>query len=314
MLAQQVGPAQEGRIGRRGAAQHEVVAAAGAGVAAVDHEFFGRQARFVGRVVQEGGLLDQAAPAVGRLDVDLDHPRIGRDPETGQARIARRLVAFQQHRHPHFLSGGLHGGDQLEVVLEFGHRRHEDVQAAIARLGAHRGAGDRAGRFELAGRSGLAGQMADRFARRAGTAGLLPRSAARKRGRDARPLARRRRADGAHAGLGHRGAAGGLHELHQVPRRRQRPERTRQVGRDDIRIVRRLDPGMGIERQPIAQRRIAGQQVAAPGAQVPPGAAPARPCPFGAGDRQHAAGDRVQALGDVRAPAGRRAGNRRGRR
>ena len=39
--AQQVGPAQERRIGRRCAAEHEVIAAAGAGVAAVDHELLG---------------------------------------------------------------------------------------------------------------------------------------------------------------------------------------------------------------------------------------------------------------------------------
>ena len=41
--AQQVRPAQERRIGRRGAAEHEVVAAAGAGVAAVEHELLGSQ-------------------------------------------------------------------------------------------------------------------------------------------------------------------------------------------------------------------------------------------------------------------------------
>ena len=39
--AQQVGPAQERRIRRGRAAQHEVIAAAGAGVAAVDHELLG---------------------------------------------------------------------------------------------------------------------------------------------------------------------------------------------------------------------------------------------------------------------------------
>ena len=39
--AQQVGPAQERRIRRRRAAEHEVIAAAGAGVAAVEHELLG---------------------------------------------------------------------------------------------------------------------------------------------------------------------------------------------------------------------------------------------------------------------------------
>ena len=42
--AQQIGPAQERAVGRRRAAQHHVVAAAGAGVAAVEHELLGAQA------------------------------------------------------------------------------------------------------------------------------------------------------------------------------------------------------------------------------------------------------------------------------
>jgi hypothetical protein len=42
---EQIGPAQERRIARRRAAEHEVVAAAGAGVAPVEHELLGRQPR-----------------------------------------------------------------------------------------------------------------------------------------------------------------------------------------------------------------------------------------------------------------------------
>ena len=41
---QQVGPAQEGAVHRRRAAHHDMVAAAGAGVAAVDHELVGAEA------------------------------------------------------------------------------------------------------------------------------------------------------------------------------------------------------------------------------------------------------------------------------
>ena len=47
--AQQIGPAQEWTIGRGRAAEHDVIAAAGAGVAAVEHELLGaepRQPRF----------------------------------------------------------------------------------------------------------------------------------------------------------------------------------------------------------------------------------------------------------------------------
>ena len=42
--AEQVGPAQDRAVGRRRPAEHDVVAAAGAGVPAVDHELLGAQA------------------------------------------------------------------------------------------------------------------------------------------------------------------------------------------------------------------------------------------------------------------------------
>jgi hypothetical protein len=91
---QQLGPAQERRVGGRGAAQHEVVAAAGAGVAAVGHELLGRQAGLERGLVQELGVVDQFGPVVRRVDVDLDHARVGRDLQHLQARVARRRVAF----------------------------------------------------------------------------------------------------------------------------------------------------------------------------------------------------------------------------
>ena len=51
----------------------------------------------------------QLAPAVGRMDVDLDHARIGRDLQQLQARVARRRIAFQHDLHAQFLGGGLDG-------------------------------------------------------------------------------------------------------------------------------------------------------------------------------------------------------------
>ena len=50
--AQQIGPAQERAVGRRRAAEHDVVAAAGAGVPAVEHELLGAEPR-VARVLVE---------------------------------------------------------------------------------------------------------------------------------------------------------------------------------------------------------------------------------------------------------------------
>ena len=42
---EQIGPAQERAVGGLQAAEHDVIAAAGAGVAAVDHEFVGAEPR-----------------------------------------------------------------------------------------------------------------------------------------------------------------------------------------------------------------------------------------------------------------------------
>ena len=145
---QQVGPAQEGGVGHRGATEHEVVAPTGAGVAPVEHELLGRQPGFVAGLVEVGGLLDQFGPAVGGVDVDLDHARVGRHPQGRQARVLGRLVALQDHRQLHLQGGVFNGGHHLQVVLQRGGGGHEDVEPAFAGLGTDGGAGDRGGRFK----------------------------------------------------------------------------------------------------------------------------------------------------------------------
>ena len=128
--AQQIGPAQERAVGRRRAAEHEVVAAAGAGVAAVEHELLGRRGRACLRLlVERRRLLDQLVPVARRLHVHLDHAGVGRDDEVRQPRIVRRRIAFEQHRHAERARRRFDGGDELEVVLERLDRRHEDVAA-----------------------------------------------------------------------------------------------------------------------------------------------------------------------------------------
>ncbi len=62
--AQQVGPAQEGTVGRRGAAEGDVVAATGAAVATVEHEFLGAEARLACFFVERGGDVFQFFPVV----------------------------------------------------------------------------------------------------------------------------------------------------------------------------------------------------------------------------------------------------------
>ena len=60
---QQVGPAQQRRFVRRGAAQDDVVAAAGAGVAAVEHEFLGAEPRRARLLVDDLRLARRAPPS-----------------------------------------------------------------------------------------------------------------------------------------------------------------------------------------------------------------------------------------------------------
>ena len=97
--SQQVGAPKERAVFGRRAAQHEMIAAASPGVASVEHELLGRQARVSGILVERRRLLDEPIPIRGRLHVHLDHTRIRRDAEMRQPRIARRRIAFEQHAH-----------------------------------------------------------------------------------------------------------------------------------------------------------------------------------------------------------------------
>ena len=141
---QQIRAAQERAVVGRRAADHDVVAAAGAGVAAVDHELVGAEPRLPRLLVdcRRGG--DAVAPVRCRMDVDLDDAGIGRDADDVEARIVRRAVALDMDRQADRLGRLLRRGDQLEIVLERLDRRHEDAQPAVARLdgdgGAHRAA------------------------------------------------------------------------------------------------------------------------------------------------------------------------------
>ena len=79
--AEQIRAPQEGRVGSRGAAEHEVIAAAGARVAAIEHEFLGTQARGARGAIEELGSLHQLAPVMRGLHIGFDDPGIGRYAE-----------------------------------------------------------------------------------------------------------------------------------------------------------------------------------------------------------------------------------------
>ena len=137
---EQIGPPQERAVGRRHAAEHHVIAAAGAGVAAVDHELVGAEPREARLLVERGRGLDRFAPGRGRVDVDLDHARIGRHLDDADARIVRGRIALQTDRNAKLRGGRFGGGEKLEIVLEPLDRRHEHAQLAVARLDRERGA------------------------------------------------------------------------------------------------------------------------------------------------------------------------------
>ncbi len=287
---QQVGPTQERAVGRRRAAEHEVVAAAGAGVASVEHELLARQPRLPGRVVQELGVVDQLVPVVRRMDVDLDHPRVGRHLQHLQTRVARRRITFEHDLQPQLGGGGLDGGQQVEVVLQVLQRRHEDVERAaaagasagvdlllrrtvgtrrVARLDHQRGARDPVRRFEAL-RCARGAALARRRRRcQPGRAG------ARRRARAApppgRPPARRRGSLQRHRAAFGEAAADRVRRVLAADRRRrrQRAARRKRIGLHLERKVLRRHPGQRIERQPVAHRRVARHQVHALVAEEP---------------------------------------------
>ena len=136
--AEQIGTPEKRAVCRRRAAQHEVIAPAGARVPAVEHELLGGEACVPCVLVERGRRVDELMPVRGRVHVHFDDARIRRDEEMGQPRIARRRIPFQEHAHPERARGRLDRGDEIEVVVHRLDRRHEDVQDSAPRLHAQR--------------------------------------------------------------------------------------------------------------------------------------------------------------------------------
>ena len=171
--AQQAGPAQERRVGRRRPPQHDVVAAPGAAVPAVEHELLGPQPGRARRVVEGRRGRDQIVPRAGGVGVDLDDPRVGGDLDHREPGVGRRRVAFDGHRRIEGGRGVLDPGQQVHVVVDGGEGREEHVQASLSRLHDDRGAHHPVGR--LADRRGPA---AGARGRRGGPGVLVRRVAA----------------------------------------------------------------------------------------------------------------------------------------
>ena len=143
---QQVGPAQQRAVRGRRAAERDVVAAAGAGVRAVEVELLGGQATLAGGGVQRRGDLGELGPGRRRVDVDLDDSWVRGDGERAGPGVAGQRIALEDDRCSNLGSGALDDRDQFDSVLELLQRRQEDEQVAVALLDRQcrrRGVGDR---------------------------------------------------------------------------------------------------------------------------------------------------------------------------
>src|SRR5437773_365525 len=239
--AQEIRPPEPRRIRGRGTTQGEVVAAAGAGMATVEHEFFRCETGFARRVVKERRSFGQFVPARRRMNVDLDYAGIGSDAKKLESRIARRLIAFKQNRLVHRFGGCFRGGNQLKVVLQRFDRGHEDIENAVSRLSAHGRTGDPRRAF-MAVRHPI-GFVALVYA--AGT-------------------------------LGYRGAYGSCRVDLKVNLRVacQGRKLLRWIRREGNWVITQASPRLRIEGQPEAHGRISGNQIATIGAQKPTSAVP----------------------------------------
>ena len=75
--AQQIGTAEERAVRGSRAADDDVIASAGSGVAAVEHEFFGAEPRHARQIVQLGGVFHQFLARIRRVDVHFDDAGVG---------------------------------------------------------------------------------------------------------------------------------------------------------------------------------------------------------------------------------------------
>ena len=74
------------------------------------------------------------------MDVDLDDAGIGRDLDDVEARIGRRIIAFDLHRHAGLLSRLPRSAATGPHSLPRRQRRHENANGVAARLDRQRGA------------------------------------------------------------------------------------------------------------------------------------------------------------------------------
>ena len=137
---QQVGTAQERAVGWFDPAHNHVVAAAGAGVASVDHELVRAQTALAGLLIDDFGGVHTFGPVGRGVNVHLKHTGVGGHADHLDARIAGRAVAFDQHLVAGCTCRSFGGSDQLKIILKRFDRRQEHTQTPVARFNRNGGA------------------------------------------------------------------------------------------------------------------------------------------------------------------------------
>ncbi len=148
--AEQIGPAQEGAVGRRRAAEGQVIAAARSGVRPVEVERLGAEAGGGGIGVHAHGDVDELLPRRCRMNVDLENAGIGSDCQANKARVDRREVTLDHDRPTERGRRLFDDTKESDGVFHVLDRRHEHEEVAVARFDAERAARQLL-RFDLLG-------------------------------------------------------------------------------------------------------------------------------------------------------------------
>ncbi len=128
--SQQVGPPQEWAIGRRRPTEHDVVAAAGAAVLAIDLKFLGSQSRPISASYRPS-VISFASSQSWQEDVHFDHAWVGCHLERFQPLGRAAEDSLRSPPGVRFATAVCSiERKQLHVIFQHAHRRHEDVQGA----------------------------------------------------------------------------------------------------------------------------------------------------------------------------------------
>ena len=134
--AQQIRTSQERTVLGLRRAECHMIAAARAGVPAIEHELLRAQAVLPRLFIKRVHDMREFRPAASRLHIDFDDARVWGDHHFLQTWIAGRLVTLYDQRTRQFLRRRLDSGNQSDIALEVGLWWQEQIKPAIPHFGA----------------------------------------------------------------------------------------------------------------------------------------------------------------------------------